>query len=56
MEDYPDNEEFEHHDWSEPVRHEDLVNLSNAEFLRKIMGPQRMGLEVLIKKIHRKLG
>ena len=34
----------------------DLVNLSNAELLRKIMGPQRMGLEVLIKKIHRKLG
>ena len=34
------------HAWGVPVPDQDLANLSDAQFLSRILGPRRMGFEV----------
>ena len=45
--DYDDDLDDDH-DWGDPVQDLDLVNMSNDQYLRRILGPRRMGFEVEI--------
>ena len=45
--DYEDDLDHDH-DWGDPFQNLDLVNLTDEHYLRKILGPQRMGFEVKI--------
>ena len=33
-------------DWGDPVQDQDLVNMSDDQYLRRILGPRRMGFDV----------
>ena len=35
------------HSWEDPVLDKDLLNLSDTQYLSRILGPRRMGLEVI---------
>lgn len=41
------DEDDPEHSWEDPVLDEDLLNLSDARYLSRILGPRRMGLEVV---------
>ena len=47
MEDsYPSYDVPDDHSWDEPVTDLKLLNLSDDQYLSRILGPRRMGLEV----------
>ena len=35
------------HSWEDPVLDKDLLNLSDTQYLSRILGPRMMGLEVV---------
>ena len=37
------------HAWGVPVRDHNLANLSDEEYLSTILGPRRMGYQVLVR-------
>ena len=43
-----ENDHDDDHDWGDPLQELALVNLSGDQYLRRILGPQRMGFEVQI--------
>jgi hypothetical protein len=43
---YYDDDDDHEHDWGVPVLDLDLANLSDVQYLSRILGPRRMGFEV----------